>query len=522
MTPEELLIALEEARDLPDGPEKVTELERIARLADAIGDLRLGVEARFELLEAHQYHTERWRILPLVNWCLATFDQHPSIFDDEYTELLRWHHKWAVATVPTTPRIDLADGLAALDDLARRYEAAGLSPRAIYQLRCVIADHVGDEEAAREWLARWQAAPRDDTSDCAGCEPVRQAELLARWGDWAEAVAVVEPVLRGELRCTEQPESALAAVMLPYLHLGRLAEAAEAHVVAYRRHRFERDRLGVIAQHLRFCALSGHLTRGLDVLDAHLGWLDAALDEAAAMEFATAGALVCRLASAHGLGARHLHRPGYGDRPAADIEVRRLGPILATIAHDLAARFDARNGTDHQSRRVAASLAAEPICDPMPLPPDDPQPAPLPATDQPRGWPDTLAPLSVAAIARVLTERGDHYVVDDDGVLIGQWGPALIHFERLGERREILHSRVIATRRFPADRLLDALEFCNAWNHDQALPKAYVHDDRGELILAGEVTTDLEHGVTGRQLGVLINSVIATGIAFATAVERLP
>jgi len=128
----------------------------------------------------------------------------------------------------------------------------------------------------------------------------------------------------------------------------------------------------------------------------------------------------------------------------------------------------------------------------------------------------------VAAIARVLAERGDPYVIDDDGVLVGQWGPALIHFERLGAHREILHSRVIATRRLPADRLLDALEFCNAWNHDRVLPKAYVDDDRGDLILAGEVTTDLEHGVTGRQLGVLIDSVIATGVAFATAVERLP
>ena len=38
----------------------------------------------------------------------------PSIFDLEHVELLRWHRKWAVAAVPTTPRIALADGLAAL------------------------------------------------------------------------------------------------------------------------------------------------------------------------------------------------------------------------------------------------------------------------------------------------------------------------------------------------------------------------------------------------------------------------
>jgi electron transfer flavoprotein alpha/beta subunit len=55
------------------------------------------------------------------------------------------------------------------------------------------------------------------------------------------------------------------------------------------------------------------------------------------------------------------------------------------------------------------------------------------------------------------------------------------------------------------------------------LPKAYVHDtEEGELIIAGDVTTDLEHGVSGPQLATLVNATVATGAAFADAVADLP
>ena len=49
---------------------------------------------------------------------------------------------------------------------------------------------------------------------------------------------------------------------------------------------------------------------------------------------------------------------------------------------------------------------------------------------------------------------------------------------------------------------MDAYAFCNAWNHDKLLPKAYVHDTgQGDLILAGDITTDLEHGVAAPPAG---------------------
>jgi hypothetical protein len=134
-----------------------------------------------------------------------------------------------------------------------------------------------------------------------------------------------------------------------------------------------------------------------------------------------------------------------------------------------------------------------------------------------------LRPLTLEAIGEVLDARGDHYTVDEDGLVGGRWPGAYIQFERLGERREILQVRVVAERRLPASRRVEAYEFCNAWNHDKLMPKAFVHD-AGEdlLLLAGEVTTDLEHGATTGQLASLVNAAIATGTAFAAAVADLP
>ncbi|TWH68940.1 putative sensory transduction regulator [Micromonospora olivasterospora] len=135
---------------------------------------------------------------------------------------------------------------------------------------------------------------------------------------------------------------------------------------------------------------------------------------------------------------------------------------------------------------------------------------------------DELGALTVAMITAALDRRGDAWTVRG-GVVVGRWDPAVVEFRRAGERGDILHTRVLATRRLPPARRAEAYAFCNAWNHDRLLPKAYVHDPGdGELVLAGDVTTDLAHGVAPAQLDVLVTAIVATGVAYAQAVAALP
>ncbi|MEQ4303120.1 YbjN domain-containing protein [Plantactinospora sp. B6F1] len=552
MTRDELLAALADARDRPDDAAKVAELDRIVAYADADGDVRLGFAARLALVEVHR-QVQPWRMLSPVRWCLDVVDQAPKAFDATDTARLPGYHREAVAALCGTSRIGLARAGAALDDVERRLRAAGQSLRPAYALRCRIADHLGAEPTARRWLARWRAAALDEWSGCAACELADQARLLTGWGRWSEAVELVEPVLAGTPRCPDQPERALATIQLAYLRLGRPDEAADAHVRAYRRHRRERAAFPFLADHLRFSALTGHYDRGLEILARHLPELDRRCDEASALEFAAAGAVLCRLAGPAGFARHPIHRPGYAGRRAAELTVAALDTELTATAEDLAGRFDARNGTGHQSGRLAAWLAERPVPGRIRLPPEpeteperdtepgtvagvepgtvagvEPEPVagvepePVACRDPEDGF-AVVGPLTVAAIVDVLRDRSDHHLLGPTGTVGGRWGGALIEFCRLGERGEILHARVTAERRLPAGRLAEAYEFCDTWNRDRPLPKAYVVDlGAGELALAGDVSTDLEYDVAAGQLAVLVNATLASGAAFAAAVAGLP
>ncbi|WP_433391558.1 YbjN domain-containing protein [Micromonospora sp. KLBMP9576] len=514
-----LAAALADARDTPDDDARSTELERIAAHADATGDDPTAVAARFALIEAYLSHGQRWRLVEPVRRCLAAAQRRPDLPATAQVEPLRRYQRYAVEALLGSPRVGLDQARAMLDDLAACVPG---DPAAIAELRCRVADHLGDEPAARRWYDRWSAAGPGPVGGCPDCASARRAELLGGWGEHSAALAALGDTPDHPAGCTEQPERTLAAGLLSWLRLGEPQRAAEAHVRAYRRHRREHAAFPLLAAHLRFCALAGHPGRGLDVLAEQLPRLDRPHDDLCAMEFAAAGALVCALAVEAGLGGRTLHRPAYGVRPAAELDVATLGATLLGVATALAGSFDARNGTGHQSGRIASWLAERPTAAPVPLPPDevdadadDPPDEDPPADGEPR-------PLTLGMITTALDRRGDPYDVDARGAVTGRWGEVLIQFRRTGERGEVLQARSAAGRRLPVGRRVEAYAFCNAWNHDRLLPKAYVHEQGDELVLAGDVTTDLAHGVAPAQLAVLLDAAVSTAVAYAEAVAALP
>lgn len=519
--------ALADARDLPDGPARQVALERLAERADAAGDVRSGMEARFALIEAYLLHGERWRLVEPVRRCRAAADHRPDLLTDPEAWLLLRYQRYAVEALLGTPRVGLDQTRSLLHDLAHRVGADGPDTPTVAELHCRIADHLGDEPTARHWYEQWAGKRPGPAGGCPGCASARRAELLASWGEWTAALTeLTEADGDGDRRsCTDQPERDLVAGLLPALRTGEPTRAAAAHVRAYRRHRRERAAFPHLAAHLRFCALGGHLERGLAILAEQLPRLDQPTDDLAAMEFAAAGALLCALAVEAGLGGRTMPRPAYGERTATELDVATLGALLLGMASELAGSFDARNGTGHHSGRMAAWLAERPLAAPVPLPSDDTPDGP----DEHDGFDDglglaeqELATLSVKMITEVLHRRGEQYLVQQDDTVVGRWGSAVIQFRRAGERGEVLHARVMAARRLPTTRLAEAYAFCNAWNHDRLLPKAYAHHLGDELVLAGDVATDLTHGVAPAQLMVLVDAAIATGVAYAEAVSALP
>jgi cellulose synthase operon protein C len=355
------------AAELGYGEAKDAQLEDVLREAEAAGFARLAFDTRLELLNSYGIGPQRVKLFVPFARCLADYDRDPERYDDRVLHRLLWSFKHVVTSLVYFPEVPLAQVRGALADMARRYAAHGRSPHAVHTYQCLAADHLGDTAAADEEYQRWSAAPRDELSDCRGCEPTSRAAYLSARGRDEEAIAIAEPVLSGELGCVQQPQTALTALLLPYARTGRHDEARAAHRRAYRVLRSQPEDLDVLADHVEFCALTGNESRGLELLQRHLPWLDRPVKPYAAMRFAATAALLLRRVEEAGQGGLTVPRPAHRDRPAADVAVPELRETLAAQAIELAGRFDRRNGTGHQGRLVRGTLAAEPVAEHIPL-----------------------------------------------------------------------------------------------------------------------------------------------------------
>ncbi|MFF0654776.1 hypothetical protein [Micromonospora tulbaghiae] len=352
-----------EIESMPYGPGQIAALEQLLRRADAGNDRHLAFAARITGTTAYVYGGEPAKSFVTFSWCLAEYDKDPQPYHQRYTHQLLWFFKYMVNAMVKFPELPLDRTYAVLDDMERRYRDSGHSLQAVHKHRYLVAAHLGDDEAAEQWYRKWMTTPRDALSDCAGCDPTTQVAHLVRHGRHEEAVALAEPVLAGRLTCNEQPQGILTALLTPYRETGRTDAARDAHREAYRRVRGNLADLWDIADHIEFCTVTGNEARALELVERHLDWLDRAPTPAAAMHFAAAVSAAMRQVPAE----LTVHRRASGERPAADVPAGVLADELAGTATALAERFDARNGTTHQSGLIARKLAAGPVGEHLPL-----------------------------------------------------------------------------------------------------------------------------------------------------------
>ncbi|SDM25678.1 tetratricopeptide repeat protein [Allokutzneria albata] len=353
---DEMMVA---AWRLPFGPSATAAAEEIIRHADANMWKDLQYAGRILATRCYQYGAEPGKAFVTFSWCLNAYDRGEA--DPRFDHQLFWYFKWIVGSLTTFPEVPLERAHAVLDDMERRYRMAGHGMNPVHQRREMLARHVGDLETAREQYRLWNASPRDEMSDCERCEPSSKVNHLVRLGKDEEAIAVAQSALVSDGDCTEQPQGILTNLLLPYLRTGRLEEAVDAHRRAYRALQHDRGELHAIGTHIRFCALTGNHSRGLELLERHIGWLEEPPTPMAEMWFCGSAANL--------LG--QLVEAGYEDvtvqRQEGEIEVRDLLPELADRARAIAERFDARNGTSEQGERLRLLIEGEPIVEYLPL-----------------------------------------------------------------------------------------------------------------------------------------------------------
>ena len=336
---------------LPHGSARLALLEEAVRLADSLGDVDLAYDLRHLLCETATFSGRSDVLLVAFSWCIAQHDRAPGRFSDF---LLLWRYKWVVGNVVAFPEVPLPRILQLLEDMERRYREAGSSMHATWKLRRDLYRHMGDRARASEAHARFRKARRDRFSDCIACVAYDDCVYHSSHRRWTRALEAAAPVLDGRLACMEQPHITYGRVLIPYLRLGRLDEARDAHRRGYALVKGKPQFVSQQAEHLVFESLVGDPSRAKGMLERHLPDALNAVGGMEPLDFLMAARTWTDRMLGRGVGRLKLRLPAGPPPPdasgASDLE--RLGGWFLEQARGIADRFDARNGTDAHRRAL--------------------------------------------------------------------------------------------------------------------------------------------------------------------------
>ncbi|OLT27102.1 hypothetical protein BJF79_42815 [Actinomadura sp. CNU-125] len=196
------------------------------------------------------------------------------------------------------------------------------------------------------------------------------ATMWERLGYPDRAAAALAPVAAGQIRMATKNVWE-ADLIMPYLRLGRVEEAVALHERTYRHPDLK---LEGVAAHLEFCARTGNVERGMDVLRRNVLRLGSNCNYVEEMWTAAAAALLCGRVCELGLD-REWYWPCLCDDPGCERQVlmshAKLGGTLHWGAIGLARRIDRMDGVSHLAERIEALVLAEPLADGVELPRGD-------------------------------------------------------------------------------------------------------------------------------------------------------
>ncbi|MBE8470689.1 hypothetical protein [Streptomyces justiciae] len=359
-TTDELYQALQENDRRPYGRTRTVTAEELVDAAEQFAEPGPLIDALLELQEAYTYGSEPRKSPVVFARLLTLFDEQPDVFDERLRHQLFWRFKWVAHALRQLPEIPLTSLRQWLTEMRERYEKADLGLQPYYGQAYQLAAHVGEDTALAYDL--WAARTRTRLSDCEACETCQRARYLLRAGDDEGALRAFEPVLAGKESCKEEPARSASYALLPLLRTGATDRARELHLTGYRACRRNPSMSEEVGRHLEFCALTGNEARGLELLAENRNLFDEVDSPLDQLGFLTGVEVL--LQRVEGLGHGDLPAAGY---PGRTWTVAGLRAEVRGRADDLAARFDARNGTTTHADRRRARLDRAPLLERLEL-----------------------------------------------------------------------------------------------------------------------------------------------------------
>lgn len=250
-------------RDLPYGSARTAAMEYITRTLEREGPESMLPEAYLNLVEAYVFGQPTPASFAVFSKLLRLYDAHPEHFDEFTARTLFWQFKWIIGDMTAYPQISKAQARELLDEMRRRYRLAGMGEMAPDRAEYMWAAHIGEDEAAETWRARWLAHGEDEM-DCGSCRHGGILRDHVTDGDFEAAIRMGAPT---EDLCNREPAASHRQLALAYLHLED-GEAAGRHLLRAAAHRdqYDPDDLGV---ELEVLARGQNLQAAFDLLADH-------------------------------------------------------------------------------------------------------------------------------------------------------------------------------------------------------------------------------------------------------------
>ncbi len=344
----------EQAWEMPIGDAQIAVWEEAVRLADTLGDIDEGFDTRTYLMEAANEWGRPDIELVAYAWCLAQYDSDPERFKHEEHSLM-WTYKRVLGTLMAFPNIPLSRIDSAFADFKSRLEklAQPLSPHDEFRLRFEL--HRGDDEAIERAYSQFKRHSKASPLDCRACQLHGEVRYQLFKGH-DEAVIEAAQVLfkKHAPNCNRIPHATHGIVLGPLLRLGRLDEAAEHHR-NYQKIKDDEGMINVVSSHLEYLAYVNDLPNAVKLLEKHLPWVHRTRDLENRFElFVAALPLFARLKDTPLLKMRLAKDfPQY--QQSGKYDVAKLEAWIRGELRGLAKQFDARNGTNYFTKRLAVN-----------------------------------------------------------------------------------------------------------------------------------------------------------------------
>jgi hypothetical protein len=365
---------VDEIDGTPYGPKERSLILKALEAAQESCDVRSEYQVRLRLAASAGYMGDAETEITAFLWCLARHDADSEQFpsgDGQLDVLMRYRS--VVGTMCLSPHFSLGRIDALVDDLCARHEQAGLDPSIALRTRFTVARRTGRFAEASAIVDLMGSDPERQTRGCAVCQSTNEIYLVYTEGSLDEAVQRYDRFFAEGHSCDSEPANSFSLMMLEYLKRGRGADALKAYWSCVRLTPNRPENLAIIANQVRFCAMTANGHQAAHLVERHLGWLshnwlDAYTRFAAAAAFAV------------GLGS--LERDGFGASP---VRCRSAGVLEEWLhlpqpwtagslagafwqgARDLAEAFDARNGNGMFADWLAEDESLLARVYPMPL-----------------------------------------------------------------------------------------------------------------------------------------------------------